>query len=505
MLYFKRVIYFGSIFFFLVTSTLVKAEGEDSVLPARSGSRTTNHEQRAKGVTLEECVKFSIENSFEVKLAKLDLYVAETDLMYSESVFDTFLYGGASYSEDKRQQLSVFAPDNTQTNDYYAGITKKLPTGTELKAELGDTRAWDNSAFVSKNPSHSAELFLEARQPVAKNTFGYVDRSKITLTRLAIMNTDLQTKNRIEDYVAKVEKAFWDLVYAKAALEIYDGMLKRAQKLYEVDRKNFDLGLAERVNIYASEGNLARVEAEYLIVKNNYRAAEEALKMMMNMPEERRISPVGELEHHYSGGSLEDCLKTAFAKRRDYKIRKRDVDIKGLNLKVKGNEKWPEIDLVASMALNGIEEKFAKAMGKTVVADNTCYYAGVEVTLPVENQEGRSQYKRAEFEKTEAIVSLKEVERNIITEVGNAYREVMALEASLIPMKKAVELESKKLGEEEKRFVTGRSSTKRIIDYQRDLLIAQLEDAKIFLRHRKADIDLARSMDTLLDKYEGVL
>ena len=456
-------------------------------------------------VSREDCVRFAVNNSFEVKLAKLDLYVAETELMYVEAVFDTFLYGGVGWTEDKRQEVSVFAPDKDLLNEYYAGVTKTLPTGTEVTVEAGDTRLWNNTPFVAKNPSHTAELSFEIKQPVGKNGFGYVDRKKITLTKLAIKNADLEMKDRIEALIAEVERSYMDLVFAKRSLDIFTGILEKAKNLYEVDRKNLDIGLREKVDLFSSEANVATREAEVLVAENNYKRAEENLKLMMNMSDEARIAPAEAFSYGYMDKSLPVCLKEAFEKRRDYYMKKRDVEIMGLNLKIKTNEKWPEIDLIASMAMNGCETKFRKAAGKTVVMDNTYYYAGVEFKIPIENRQARSEFDKAGYEKESALVKLKEVERTIITEVGNAFRNVLAYEASLAYMHKAVELQSKKLAEEEKRFSYGRSNTKNIIDYQRDLLRAELEEAKFMLDHARANIDLARAMNVILDKYEDML
>ncbi|MBU0682949.1 MAG: TolC family protein [Candidatus Omnitrophota bacterium] len=456
-------------------------------------------------VSLEECVMFSIYNSFEVQLAKLDLYVTETDLMYEEAVFDAFIYGGASYVEDKRQQLSVFAADDKQTNEYYLEITKTLPTGTELSAKWGDERSWSNTTFTTKNPAHSAELLLEAVQPVGKNFFGYVDRGKVTLAKLAIENADFEMKNKIEDFIAKVEKLYWELVFEKKSLEIFEDIFKRAEKLYESDKKNFNIGLIEKVDLYNSEANLEKRRAEFILSKNAYRRAEEDLKLAMNLSDEKRLYPKEFLDFEYVGKDLSDCLKEAFEKRMDYKIKKKDVDILGLDLKIKENEKWPEIDLNASLAMNGVEGKFKKAVGKTTVADNTYYYAGIEVTLPVENREARSEYKRVKFEKDKAIVNLKDIERTIITEVGNSFRNIASFQASLVYFGKAVDLQSEKLAEEEKRFAFGRSSTKRIIDYQQDLLRAELENATFLLKHRKAKVDLDKTMGIIYYKYEDVI
>ena len=108
-----------------------------------------------KLMSLNDCVKYGIYNSFEVRLAKLDLYIAQTDLMYSEAIYDTFLYGGIGYEEDKREQLSVFAPNDSQTNTYSIGLSKTLPTGTEVNAEFSNVRYWDNSVFVTQNPAQT--------------------------------------------------------------------------------------------------------------------------------------------------------------------------------------------------------------------------------------------------------------------------------------------------------------------------------------------------------------
>ncbi|RKY41846.1 MAG: hypothetical protein DRP85_04895 [Candidatus Makaraimicrobium thalassicum] len=518
----RPIIYFVSLLYllgaFLLFPPIAEAENGDSVpLSTSQGLRATGQESREapqlhsgqaggeKRLSLDECIKLAIHNSFEVKIAKLDLYIAETDLMYSEAVFDTFLYGGLSYEEDKRQQLSVFSADDSQTNTCYAGIEKTLPTGTELSVEAGDTRLWSNTTFVAKNPSHTAELTLEAKQPIGKNIFGYVDRANVSLTELAVKNAGLQAKDSIEALIAKAEKAYWDLAFAKRSLDIYDEILKKAEKLHDANKKNHEIGLIETVALLASEANVAKIEADVVVAENDYRRCEENLKLIMNIGSDRRILPQEDLSCDRIDAELADCLKKAFQQRMDYLIGTREVEIKSLELKIRENEKWPEIDLTGSMALNGVERKFNKAAGKSTVADNIYYFAGVEFTVPIENKEARSAYKRAMREKEKALVSLKEVERNIITEVGNAFRDVIAFETSLAYMKRAVDLQSEKLAEEEKRFAYGRSGTKNLIDYQQDLLWAELEEAGFLLRYRKARVDLDRSMNVILDKYEVLL
>jgi outer membrane protein TolC len=456
-------------------------------------------------LSLDDCVRLALANSFEVQLAKLDLYVAETELLYSEAVFDTFLFGNIGYSEDKRQELSVFAPDDDQTNVYSFGITKELPTGTEITANWSDTRTWSDTVFVSKNPAHNTEISLEARQPVGKNSFGFVNRSTITLTKLAIENADLETVNRIEEHIANTIKGYVDLMSAKKLLKIFQDILEKAKKLYEVEKKNFDIGLKEKVDLYAAEANVANRQAEAIIAENNYKRTQENLKLLINIQESVEINPAEELKTYPVGRDLPQCLKEAFEYRRDYKIRKREVDIKGLDLRVKGNQMWPEIDLILSMKMNGINGKFNKAAGKATVADHAEYFAGIEFNMPIENSQARSQYQRATYEKEKSLVSLKQTERTVITEVVNTYNDTRSFGASLKYTQQAVDLQSKKLAEETKRFRQGRSKTKIIIDYQRDLLRAELENVEFIRDHRKSKVDLFRSMNVLLKEFEDLI
>ncbi len=455
--------------------------------------------------SIDDCVAFAVKNSFEARLAKLDLYIAETDLMYSEAVFDTFLSGGAEYSEDKRQQLSVFSPDDHQTNKYYGSISKTLPTGTELTAELAETREWSNSLFNSKNPSHEVELTFGAEQPVGRNIFGYIDRKNISLTKLAIKNSGVEMEDRIESLMTSVEKAFWGFVEEKELLDVSRKMTAKAEELYETGKRNFDIGLMEKSDLLAAEANVENRKAELISSENSFRRAEEELKLIMNMDGDKRVLAAGELKADPIGRELPDCLSEAFVKRRDYDIKKREVEKKDITVKIKENMKWPEIDLSVTMAMNGLEKEFDRAAGKSVIADNVYYFAGVEFSLPIENKEARSAYLKAVSEKEKVLVELKETERSIITEVGNAFRDAKTAETGLIYLGRVVELSAEKLTEEEKRFKAGRSSTKQLIDYQEDLIRAGKEHVRALFNCRISRVDLERSINAVFEKYEGLL
>ncbi|UCB57544.1 MAG: TolC family protein [Candidatus Omnitrophota bacterium] len=462
-------------------------------------------EEAENELSLGACIIFAAQNSFEVKLARLDFLVAETGQGIAESIFDTSLSLGVGYSKDTREALSSFAASKTTTNTYSAEAEKKLPTGTEVNLSFSNTRESSNSAFVSSNPAHSAEAALEIRQPLAKNAFGYVDRRSITLTSLAIENSDLDRQERIEVLFADVEDAYWEWVFSRKAMRIYNEILEKARNLHESNTRNYDIGIIEKGDFLASGANVLIREKDLLLAENAYRSDEEQIKLLMNLDAASRIHPSEILTYREIEVELGDCLRKAFLKRRDYQQAKTDIEIENITLETKANERWPEIDLTASMVANGIDPKFSSAVKRIGTENNADYSAGVEISIPLENNLARSEFEKAKANKEKAILTMKKLERSIVTEVGDAFRDYIMRQANVDKLLKAAQLQEAKLKEEEKRFKFGRSNTKRLIDYQQDYLNAQLDLARSMLELKKSKVDLEESLNVILEKYEALL
>ena len=458
-----------------------------------------------KEVSLNDSIVFALKNSFEVRLAKLDFLMEKTDIEIAESVFDTFLYGEYSYSEDKLQTASTaFGSQNLETK-YKAEINKKLPLGTDISVGYSHDRDWTNSSFVSTNPSNNDKLYFDARQPMMKNIFGYVDRRKITVTKLAVDNASLDEKDKIEDLIADVEKAYWQAVARQETVLIFEKMLKKAEELYALNEKNYDIGRIENADFIASQANVFirrnDLEKERVILKN----ALATLKRLMNLDDIVAIGVKDKLQHREPSVTLEKCLKVAIQNRRDYKKAKRDVKKNDISLQMKSNERWPEVDVIGTLAFNGINSNLSNMIDMAQDNNNTYYYLGVEVNVPVENKEAIGNYKKAKYGKERSVVWLKDVERKIVTQVGNAYRNYMLYNILLEQLIEVSDLQREKLAEETKQFDYGRSTTKKIVDYQREYLFAQIEVVLGMFNYEESRVALEKQLNILLARYEVFL
>ncbi|MBF0216866.1 MAG: TolC family protein [Candidatus Omnitrophica bacterium] len=456
-------------------------------------------------ITRQEALKAALRNNFDIRLAKIDYLAAFTDIKYSNAIFDTFLTGGTSYSEDRRKPLSVFGSQRAQGNTYRGGVSKKLPFGTDLVASFSDNRAWSDSVYVVNNPSHTTESSVGFRQAVGKNFFGYVDRRTISVTQLAVENADLAAKDRIEASLADTEKAYLGWMFSVESLEIIKDMLGKAEELYSSAKKNFEIGRLERADLYASEANVLSRKSEVVAAENRVKRSAEELKFRMDMDTRSEIATNEKLAYLPVRVKLEEALKKAFSSRRDQMEAARIVKMMEMTVEMRANEMWPEMDLVGTMAVNGIDSSVDEAFSSMASKNNSYYYGGVEFSYPFENSLAESRLERAGYEREAAIIALAMTERRIITEVGNAWREYATLENVLSSIMEAADITSRKLDEEERMFLAGRSSTKNLIDYQREVLSARHEVARAVMELEKARIDLERSMNTLFDKHKESL
>jgi len=167
---------------------------------------------------------------------------------------------------------------------------------------------------------------------------------------------------------------------------------------------------------------------------------------------------------------------------------------------------WPEINLVASLARNGLGAHFPKAVQDISEEDNPEYFLGLKVSFPLENNKAESQAERAKLEKAKALLELKLLERKISIEIMDQVRTCNILREVTQTSRQVADLQDRKLQEEEKQFSYGRSDTDTIVRFQEDVLQARFKAAQDNFDYQSSLIDLRKNEGMLLGKYwEGEL
>jgi len=218
----------------------------------------------------------------------------------------------------------------------------------------------------------------------------------------------------------------------------------------------------------------------------------------LNIDSNEAIKPNETLVTPYLKADYIEHLKDAVAKRRDYRAALKNVEAQNINVVIKKNNLWPEIDLVATYERNGIDSDGQQSLKDIADEDNSEYYLGVDVSMFLENREARTEKKQALLMQKKALISLKKLELKIASELDRRVRAVNIDAEKIRRWEEIVRLQTEKLTAEEEMVKYGRSSSDILIRYQNDLLNAQMSLAASYLEYRISRIELELAKNNIL-------
>jgi outer membrane protein TolC len=457
---------------------------------------------RVQELSAEQVGFLSLYNSLDVQIAKYDTFRKRTSLKEAESIFDTYINANIDYNKDKLTISSSLAGSKEIENSYSFGIEKKLSTGTDIQIQAQDKRIDTDSAFATINPSHEAKLSATLKQSLGKNFFGIVDRSDIKITKIDIENSKYSSLDDIENIIHNSQVAYWQLVYKQVELSIREQMLDEAGKVYEAYKQRYDLGLVEEVDLYAIRANMRSRENDVASSYLDVEIAKNNLLFLLNQEDTLvNIRVLDSLELTHDSLDVYNELNCAIGLRRDYKVIENQIRSQGIDIAVKKNALWPEIDLEASFIRNGIDSGYKQSWKDVFDQNNPELSLGLSFRMPLEKRKEKSQLDQAKLYKQQLILSLKRTERLILKQIHNNVSQANMLKDQVGLLNSVVELHENKLKDETKRFNFGRSNTDTLIRYTEDLLKARLELASVLYDYQVSLVDLELGKNSLLERY----
>ncbi|MCP4653188.1 MAG: TolC family protein [Candidatus Omnitrophica bacterium] len=463
---------------------------------------TSFAQESAVEVSLDTVMHLALTNSLDIQIAKYDTYIKRVDLSAAESIFDTLLNLEASYLKDKAPPSSTVSSTKKIEKTYLASLTKKMPTGTTLTLSGGDFRSDSDSGASLMNPYHKSFAGISLGQSLGKNFFGLADRALIKITKIDIENAVYSSLDDIEYILYQVQVAYWNLALKQEELKVKRSMLGEARRLHRIYKDKYQIGTAESTALFAMAANEKIREAEVLTARLEEEKAKNDLLCLLNEGNMSiKLKTADPLAMEPQNYDFYESLKVAIASRRDYRRVSNALRANGVDLKVKRNALWPEIDLEASFTKNGLSRKFSDAISQVPNQDNPQIYFGIKLQIPLENNLAKSDLRKTQLQNEQLLLSLKQTERLILKGIANEVKEVNTASSQLELAEAVVQLQQSKLDMELKSLGYGRSSSDLIIRYQDDLLLAKLSHAYAFFQYRIAQINLQLAKNTLLKQY----
>ncbi|HKO29931.1 MAG TPA: TolC family protein [Nitrospiraceae bacterium] len=471
-------------------------------------------------MSLADAALQALEHNLDITISRQTKESRQADIIVEQAKFDPTLSVNSQYNRTvnplNRPVLGATGPNLTgittfdqRTQSVTLDATTNLLTGGNIDLNYSPSRTNVNQNLARGflfNPSYTGGLALTLTQPLLRNAG--IDVTK-TFIRIAQNNAVVEEhvfRDRVLTVLATVEQTYWEVVFANENLKVAEAAWKAAQELLASNRAKAKAGIMSIVDVLQAEAAVASRVEQILIADKTIRDQEDQLRRLLNPAEEDlrhdlRLTLLDQPVVTLEPISLEEAIDTAIERRPEIVQAKKNLESSDLNTQFSKNQLLPTLSFQGTMGMAGLGKDYGDSVGRNFGGDFYNYGAGLVLSYPLGNRSAWSTYNKRQLEAKNAEASLVSVRQQIIVGVREAVRRVQTDFKRIETTRSARIMAEKQLQAEQERLKVGLSTTRFVLDFQRDLATAQGNELRATVDYNKSLSNLARHKAATLDRY----
>lgn len=440
------------------------------------------------------------------------------------------------------------APLFTHTGTVDFGYTQAFHLGTQLGLTWNNVRTETSSGAVLFNPSVQSTGTISFAQPLLLGFGKLINERYIRMaliTKNAVDDAFLQTL--ITDITA-VEDDYWELVFARGNVDVQVRAVDLAQRLYDDNKKQVEIGTLAPIEIVRAEAQLATAQ-QGLIDAQTVQIQDQILLMSVitknaTAPELRNVEIVPtnttEAPPPIENIPLADAVNEALSKRPDVAEDRVNIQGDNLNMKVARNALLPNLALSAfatGVGLGGNKKATAtsQAQGAQIVnnlgvpqglyepnvtqstvtgivpggfgsaaselfqAQYPEFEAQLSLNLPIRNRVAQADSARAALAQRQDQARLQQLSNTVAVDVQNAQITFQQDRAALVAAQKTEVLQQQTLDADQKKLQLGAATIFIVVTDQQALSAAAAAEVRAAVNLVEARVNFERAMGRTLE------
>ncbi len=474
--------------------------------------------ERREALALADAVVQALQQNLDISISRHTKDSRIADTVIEQAKFDPTVSFNGQYNRQVaplNRPVLGFTGANLQeitkfdqnTVGVTADVTQNLYTGTNFDLNYSPQRTFVSgpNTFLF-NPGYTGGLALTMTQPLLKNfgvdvnkTFIYIAQNNATVEQHVFLD-------RVMTVIASVEQTFWEMVFANENLKVAQAALKAAEELLATNRAKAKAGVMSIVDVLQAEAAVASRVEQILVAEKAIRDQEDQVRRLLNPAEEDlrqdlRLAPTDAPVTALEPISLQETIDIAMERRPEILQAGKNIDTSELNVKFAKNQLLPTLSLQGTMGLAGLGADYNDSVKRNFGGDFYNYGAGLVLSYPLGNRSAYSTYNKRQLEARNAQATLQSIRQQVIVGVREAVRRVQTDFKRIETTRSARIMAEKQLQAEQERLKVGLSTTRFVLDFQRDLATAQGNELRAILDYNKSLSNLARNKATTLDRY----
>ncbi len=415
----------------------------------------TNNAQAQQRLTLKEAVNYAVQNSAEVRKAKLDIA------------------GGRYKTEEIRAQ--ALPQIEGSGNLTYNPIIGQLVVG-DLSFQLG--RKWNASGGVQL----SQQLFNQT-------VFTGLKAAKTSEAYYSLV-AGLSEEQIIE----QVANSYFQVLVNRQQLNVIDTNIKNVRVIGKIISNQFENGLAKKIDVDRIKVNLTNLENQREQTLNAVTQLENQLKFLMGMPVETGIIlPATELSDIKSLPVLADTVD--LNGRTEIRLLDIQRELYSLQRKAYLAEYYPTLSLTGNISYTGQSDKFD--LFKSSNSSAFWYDAsaiGVTLRIPIFNGFAtRARVRQAGVDIMKSDEDRKQTTNSLNLAYENAKIQLRNSLNTINSQRENVTLAEEIYRSTQNNYNNGLAALTDLLDTESALTEAQSSYTQALLNYRIAEIQLIKS------------
>jgi outer membrane protein TolC len=531
-------------------------------------------------LSMQEAVELVLENSMDIVVQRYNPWFADTSILKANAGGFGFttpgaVFGGSSannpllnydplitttLSIDRNVPvnnpltsgtgtgLSSLARLTLHTSTFNTQYSQGFHTGTTFYSFWDNTRSSSTSAANLFNPSVQSSIFVGFQQQLLNGFGRSVNTRNIRIAKNNRKIADWAFTQQAITTVTNTITAYWELVFARENVRVQEQAVTVAQKLYNDNKKQLEIGTMAPLDVTRAESELATDRQNLIVAQTVHLQNQQILKNAISknplapnlinveiIPTELPSRPEA-----IEAPSFEEAAKEAFAKRPELQeealnLLNGEIDLKATRsallptatlsaqygtVGLAGNQPTlgtpvttPGLQLIDSNGnpvnvfipsttrpVTGVSQAgFGDAMSSVFHNNFPEYQVSLNVTIPVRNRSAQADNQRAILFQHQLEAQLQLLKNTALLDVRNTYIALTQDRAQVDAASKARELQQQTFDAEQKKYQLGASTVYLVIQTQRDLINAQGTELRALANLVEAKANYERAVGRTLE------
>jgi outer membrane protein TolC len=421
----------------------------------------------------------------------------------------------------------------TQKN-YNFGIVQGFLTGTSASLGMTNSNTFQNSYNLLFNPATQIALDLQINQHLLQG-FGFaVNNRFIRIAKNNLKVADLVFRQQVMATVTNVIGLYWGLVSYNSAVDVAKQALTLAQKLYNDNRKQVEIGTLAPIEIVRAESEVASREQDLTTAETNVLQQETVLKNALSrtgiaspslaevriVPTDRITIPANEPVQ-----PIQDLTADALQRRPELAESRLQIDNSKISLQGAKNGLLPTLDGFVDLRNHGLAGQantiaapggsgftggggdpffiggYGSAISQIFGRNFPDYAVGLQLNIPLRNRTAQADYATAQLTLRQNEIQYQRQVNGVRVDVQNALIAARQARARYSAAEKNRVLAEQTLDAEQKKYALGASTVFLVIQAQRDLATAQGNVVSALANYALAKVQLEYSTGAVLEQY----